>query len=508
MPSLNVLLSTDEMSTADRLAAAAGVPTLTLMENAGRAIAAEAARMAPAGALVVVLCGPGNNGGDGYVAARLLAGIGYETVVVSCAPHSALRGDAAVMAGRWAGSVLGSAARLNGSKPALVVDALFGAGLARPLDGLAADLVAWANTGIAPVLAVDVPSGVDGTTGAIVGQLAVRAARTITFFRRKTGHLLMPGRELCGPVVLAGIGIPAGVLDGIAPRCAAIDEDFVRSVVTGPMPDAHKYKRGHAIVVSGPAHRTGAARLGARGALRIGAGLVTVASPPGAVAANAAHLTAIMLEPFDGPRGLAGVLADPRRNAILIGPGAGVGTATRILTQVALEHDAACVLDADALTSATIDQDDDDEPIVDHLFTQIREKPERPVVLTPHEGEFRRVFGQLPGSRLDRARAAAARSGAVVVLKGPDTVIAEPGGRAFINGNAPPTLATAGSGDVLAGFVTGLLAQGLPALEASAAAVWLHGACAGAAGPGLVAEDLADALPRVLAHLARSCQSI
>jgi hydroxyethylthiazole kinase-like uncharacterized protein yjeF len=500
----NVLLSTAEMTAADRLAAAAGVPTSTLMENAGRAVAAEAARMAPAGSLVLVMCGPGNNGGDGYVAARLLREVGYEVVVVATAPRDALRGDAAAMAGRWTGSTLASLHEAKRLRPALIVDALFGAGIARPLAGLAADLVAFANACNAPVLAVDVPSGLDGTTGAVVGAGAIQATRTITFFRRKTGHLLMPGRALCGPVVVADIGIPAIVLDEIEPRCAAIDEDFVRRAVAWPMPDDHKYKRGHAIVVSGPAHRTGAARLAARGALRIGAGLVTVAAPPGAVAANAAHLTAIMLEPFDGPRGLAEVLSDSRRNAFLIGPGAGVGTATRILTQVALEHDAACVLDADALTSATIDHDDDDEPVVDHLFAQIREKPERPVVLTPHEGEFHRVFGLLPGSRLDRARAAATRSGAVVVLKGPDTVIAEPGGRAFINDNAPPTLATAGSGDVLAGFITGLLAQGRPAFEATAAAVWLHGACASAAGPGLVAEDLPEALPGVLARLARS----
>ena len=251
----------------------------------------------------------------------------------------------------------------------------------------------------------------------------------------------------------------------------------------------------------GPAHRTGAARLGARGALRIGAGLVTVASPPDAVAVNAAHLTAIMIEPFAGPRGLAEVLADERRNAVLIGPAAGVGLATRLLTQVALEHDAACVIDADALTSFTIDQDDDPEPVVTHLFTQIKEKPERPVVLTPHEGEFRRVFGDLPGSKLDRARAAARLSGAIVILKGPDTVIAAPDGHAAINENAPPTLATAGSGDVLAGFVTGLLAQRMPPFEAACAAVWLHGECANAFGPGLIAEDLPEMLPRVLARL-------
>jgi ADP-dependent NAD(P)H-hydrate dehydratase / NAD(P)H-hydrate epimerase len=268
-----------------------------------------------------------------------------------------------------------------------------------------------------------------------------------------------------------------------------------------PSIDGHKYKRGDAVVVSGPGHTTGAARLGARGALRVGAGLVTVASPPNAIAANAAHLTAIMLAPFDGARGLADILSDERRNAILIGPGAGVSLATRLLVQVALEFDAACVLDADALTSFTIDQDDDAEPVVNHLFSLIAENPQRRIVMTPHEGEFKRVFGDLPGSKLERTRQAAKRSGAVVVLKGADTVIAAPDGQAVINNNAPPWLATAGSGDVLAGMITGLLAQGMSAFDAACAAVWLHGECATTFGIGLIAEDLPEMLPKVLAKL-------
>jgi hydroxyethylthiazole kinase-like uncharacterized protein yjeF len=366
-------------------------------------------------------------------------------------------------------------------------------------------------TGV-PVLSVDVPSGLDGTAGMAAGPV-VSASRTVTFFRRKPGHLLMPGRALCGDVVLADIGIPVSVLDQIGPRtwanaAARSDASWLARL---PLPalTGHKYSRGHAIVVSGPAHRTGAARLGARGALRAGAGLVTVASPPDAVATNAAHLTAIMLEPFDGPRGLAEVLSDSRRNVVLIGPGAGVGLATRLLVQVALEFDMAAVLDADALTSFTIDQDDDEEPVVTHLFSLIKEVPGRSnIVLTPHEGEFKRVFGDLSGSKLDRARAAAQTAGAVVVLKGPDTVIAAPDGQAAINDNAPPWLATAGSGDVLAGFITGLLAQGMPAFEAACAAVWLHGECANMSGPGLVAEDLPDMLAGVLAKLRDSAADL
>ncbi len=499
------LLTTEEMARADRLAVDAGVPSLALMENAGRAVAAEAMKLVPAGSRVLVFCGPGNNGGDGFVAARLLAQAGYDVRVSCLVPRNDLKGDAAVMASRWTGEV-SEGDQVGSFDEDIVIDALFGAGLSRPIDGasMANDVLCRINATDTPVLAVDVPSGLDGNSGQAAGPV-LQATLTVTFFRRKPGHLLMPGRALCGRVVVADIGIPSSVLGPIAANAFAngphLWPDAPWHRLSRDVLDVHKYTRGHAIVVSGPAYRTGAARLGARGALRAGAGLVTVASPPDAVAINAAHLTAIMLEPFEGARGLATVLADGRRNAVLIGPGAGVGIATRLLTQVVLDHEAACVLDADALTSATIDQDDDEEPVVSHLFAQIKENAARPVVLTPHEGEFKRVFGALAGSKLDRARVAAVRSGAVVVLKGPDTVIAAPDGRAAINENAPPWLATAGSGDVLAGIVTGLLAQGMGAFEAACAAAWLHGACANVVGPGLVAEDLPEALPRVLAEM-------
>lgn len=497
------LLTTDQMSRADRLAVEHGVASLTLMENAGRAVAAEAMRMAPAGARVVVLCGPGNNGGDGFVAARLLSQAGYGVRLVALTGSDRLAGDAAVMASRWVGP---TESETDGPAAVawadLVIDAMFGAGLKRALGGAAAEIVAALDAVAKPVLAIDVPSGLDGSTGLPTGPV-VHAARTVTFFRRKPGHVLFPGRDLCGETVLADIGIPSPVLTPIAPVTFSNAPALWAHQFPRPASSGHKYTRGHAIVVSGPANRTGAARLAARGAIRGGAGLVTMASPSDAIAANAAHLTGVMLEAFDGPRGLAEILGDPRRNALLIGPGTGVGTATRLLTQVALDHNAACVLDADALTSATIDQDDDEEPVVSHLFAQIRENPQRPVVLTPHEGEFTRVFGDTPGNRLARARHAAARSGAIVILKGPDTVIAAPDGRAAINDNAPPWLATAGSGDVLAGVVTGLLAQRMPAFEAACAAVWLHGACGQLIGPGLIAEDLPEALPTVLASLIR-----
>ena len=401
---------------------------------------------------------------------------------------------------------------LNGAD--LIIDALFGAGLSRPLDGVAAEVVAAINASGKPVLAVDVPSGLDGTTGRADGAV-VQATRTVTFFRMKPGHLLLPGRRLCGEVRLADIGIPGRVLAEIGTRTFANRPPLWQPAYAVPGLDAHKYARGHAVVVSGPPDSTGAARLGARGALRIGAGLVTLVGSGAATAINATHCTAVMVRAIPSDGALTEFLSDRRRNAVLIGPGAGVAAATAASVITVLGSAAAAVLDADALTSFALDATEapvkaaglgfvvrsaDPEPIKEALFEAIKAR-EAPVVLTPHEGEFKRLFGDLPGSKLERARQAAAISGAVVVLKGPDTVIAAPDGRATINDNAPPWLATAGSGDVLAGFVTGLLAQRMPAFEAACAAVWLHGECANRFGIGLIAEDLPEQLPGVLAAL-------
>ncbi len=347
-----------------------------------------------------------------------------------------------------------------------------------------------------PVLAVDVPSGIDGTTGQALGDYVVKATRTVTFFRKKPGHFLMPGRAHCGLLVLADIGIPPACSGHIAPSTFANRPELWLSEFPRLSNDGHKYNRGHAVVISGPLHATGAARMSARSALRIGAGLVTVASPSDAVAVNASQLTAIMVAPFDEATGLATLLADKRHDTWLIGPAAGVGQATRGRVLEILASEAAVVLDADALTSFAAEGDRE------ILFASIK-KRSAAVVVTPHAGEFRRLFPQAAGmaSKLEAARAAAALSGAIVVYKGADTVIAHPDGNAAINDNAPPTLATAGSGDVLAGLITGLLAQKMPALDAAGAAVWLHGEAARMFGPGLIAEDLPEMLPRVLAEL-------
>jgi NAD(P)H-hydrate epimerase len=316
--------------------------------------------------------------------------------------------------------------------------------------------------------------------------------------------------------VVTDIGLPASVLTATSqwPALSVTtwrnDPGLWRQVFPRPSLEAHKFTRGHAVVVSGPAHATGAARLGARGALRVGAGLVTLVGDAAATAINATHATAVMVRQISGTAGLADFLLDARRNAVLIGPGAGVGADTAADALAALSSNASVVLDADALTSFAgleltgrfgfIGRGPDAPLGPDDLFQAIAARS-APVVLTPHEGEFKRLFGELPGSKLDRARAASRTSGAIVVLKGPDTVIAAPDGRAAINDNAPPTLATAGSGDVLAGFITGLLAQGMAAFEATCAAVWLHGACASHFGPGLIAEDLPEQLPAVLRKL-------
>ncbi len=489
---MNELLTIAEMREADGRAIAGGVPGITLMEAAGRAVADAAARLAPAGP-ALVLAGPGNNGGDGFVAARLLAEAGREVSVRLLGDPERLGGDARRAFDRWARPAPPATTDL--SPATLVVDALFGAGLDRPLAGRAAKIVAAMDRHPAPLLAVDVPSGLDADSGQPLGA-APRAAATVTFCRLKPGHLLYPGRALCGAVTVADIGIPEAALKGLGVSIFANGPALWSGDFRPPTAEGHKYGRGHAVVLSGPLHRTGAARLAAGAALRAGAGLVTLASPGSALVVNAAHLTAVMLARVDDPAALAGLLADPRHNSVALGPGLGTGEAERALVLTALASPAAVVLDADALTAFA--------PDPDPLFAATRARA-APTILTPHEGEFARLFPDLAGlpSKITRARAAAARSGAILALKGADSVIAAPDGRCAINANAPPWLATAGSGDVLTGITAGLVAQRLPGWEAACAAVWLHGAAGAQAGPGLVAEDLAPALRPVLANLWR-----
>ena len=486
------LVTPAEMAKVDAAAVLAGVPSLDLMEAAGAAVAEVAARRWPGVDRVLVLAGPGNNGGDGFAAARRLAEAGRRVTVALLGGRDALKGDAVAMAARWTGPTvpLGQAAF---DEADLVVDALFGAGLARPLDGRAAAAVSAANACRAPILAVDVPSGLDGATGRPLGETCVRADETVTFVRLKPGHVLTPGRGLCGRVHLADIGMPAVALEAASVAARLNRPELWRGVFPEPSVDGHKYSRGHVAIWSGPPLASGASRLAATAALRAGAGAVTLVGPRPALEIHAAHVTAVMLGETVGAGGWGRFLADRRVGTWLFGPGAGVDGAACAALDEGFSAGGRAVLDADVFSIFAGRPEELGAAIEDGGVE---------AVLTPHEGEFARLMGERAfGSKLDRALAAAATVGAVVVLKGPDTVVAAPDGRAAIADNAPAYLATAGAGDVLAGICAGLLAQGMPAFEAAAAAVWLHGEAAKAFGVGLIADDLPDAIPAALRGL-------
>ncbi|RCK49723.1 hypothetical protein TH44_14085 [Thalassospira xiamenensis] len=470
------------MYEADRKTIDAGTTGDVLMENAGAAVVGEiVSRWTPRS--VAVLCGPGNNGGDGFVIARLLRNAGWSVRLGLLCDAEKLTGDAALNAGRWDGAVERlSPALLVGAD--LIVDCLFGAGLDRSIEGELAELVCAVNACGVPVVAVDVPSGVDGNSGDVRG-VSIRADVTVTFCRPKPGHYLLPGRVLCGQLIVCDIGITDQTIRDIRPSLMRNEPGIWRAGIHWPGVDGHKYHRGHLLVVGG-ASMTGAGRLVARAARRAGAGLLTVVADPSALPVYAADSPGIMTAPIAS---LDDLLKDCRHNALIIGPGFGVGdeTCSRIIP---LLHYCRCtVLDADALTSFA------EQPST--LFFAIQ----GPTVLTPHEGEFARLFPDIEGDKLSRARAAAKRSGATVLIKGADTVIAAPDGRAAINAIDAPWLATAGSGDVLAGIIGGLMAQGMEMFDAACMGAWLHARAGADLGPGLIAEDIPEHLPVLLGEL-------
>ncbi|OCP01016.1 MULTISPECIES: bifunctional ADP-dependent NAD(P)H-hydrate dehydratase/NAD(P)H-hydrate epimerase [unclassified Ensifer] len=482
----HLLITPSEMTAIDRAAAQSGIDGFMLMRNAGLAVTAAALRHFPGAHRFVVLCGPGNNGGDGYLAARGLSESGADVTVFALGDPGALQGDAARARSEWDGPV----APLTAFGPQagdVVVDALFGAGLSRDLTDDVVHLIERVNASGVPVLAIDLPSGIDGRTGQIRGA-AFFARHTVTFMTPKPGHWLLPGRSLCGTLEVFDIGIPSRIVRAGA-GSLRLNTPAVWAGWSGDLAaSTHKFKRGHLVVFSGDRQATGAARLSAAAGLAAGAGLVTVATGKAALGINASQLTAVMVKEVDGKRDLTKWLRDHRLGSFVLGPGFGVGKKARDFALAVCDR--ALVLDADGITSFQANPDE--------LFAALACRGGQ-TVLTPHEGEFVRLFPEIAGdqalSKIEKAQQAAQLSHAVIVYKGADTVVAAPDGRAVVNGNAPPWLATAGSGDVLAGITGAHLAQGMPAFEAAAAAVWRHGAAGNNAGPGLTAETLIRVIP-------------
>jgi len=493
------LVTPAEMAAVDCAAIGSGIDGYRLMDAAGAAVAACALRHHPRVVRAVALCGPGNNGGDGYVAARHLRAAGVDVDVFSLIDPERLTGDAARARDDWAGPI-GAMADVRPKADVLIVDALFGGGLDRPIEGAAKAAIERINQAEAPVIAADLPSGISGRSGEVCG-VALRARHTVTFVAPKPGHFLLPGAVHRGALHVVDIGIPERFARSPEQKLwlntpAAWAGDLP---VRGP--GDHKYVRGHLSVFSGGFARTGAARLAALTGLRAGAGLVTVLAPGSALAADAAHLTAIMLHRIDDENELDAWLRDERLNSFVLGPAFGIGDRARRFTERVLAAGRALVLDADGLTSFAADTDG---------LCSFAGDGEVRLLLTPHQGEFGRLFPDLVAdpslSKIDRARLAAERVHAVVLYKGADTVVAAPDGRAVVSADAPPWLATAGSGDCLAGLAGGLIAQGMPLFAAAAAAAYMHGAAGQAAGEGLTAEDLPGHLPTFTALRERDNQ--
>ncbi|WP_218044820.1 NAD(P)H-hydrate dehydratase [Kiloniella majae] len=472
------LLSVRDMYRADSLAVKSGVTGISLMDKAGQAVAKVVSDIVPEGR-VLILCGPGNNGGDGFVAAAVLSELAYEVQVYSMLPVSELKGDALHFAKSWQGGVLHELREADFEQADVVIDALFGAGLARPLDRTCCNYAEWSLG--KRVVSVDMPSGVSGDTGEVVGDVAFRAEKTVTFFMKKTGHCLYPGADLCGDVVVADIGIPKEVTAKLFLKSKENHPDLWSEKIPRYSYDQHKYHFGHSLVWGG--EMTGAGRLAAMSALRVGSGLVTVLCSDADRLVYALTSPSLIVEDHKDPLALAAFLRDRKVSSFVLGPGGGRNDAFRSFVSTVL---GACpiptVLDADAISVF----DGQPEQLLSLLSDQ--------VIITPHEGEFKRLFPRLHGSRLERARLAAVQAGCIVVLKGADTIIAAPDGRTVINTNAPYWLARGGTGDVLAGIITGLLAQGVSVFEAACAGAWLHGDAAQRAGSSMIADDLLTAI--------------
>ena len=480
------LITAEESRQSDQATIAAGIKGETLMENAGKAVSALITQeYKPVNTLVV--CGTGNNGGDGFVVARMLKEQNWNVKVAIVGDVQKISGDSKLAKSKWdaaGGESSVFSQDMLRSSCQLVVDAILGTGLSRAIDGDARDVITAISASGIPVVAIDIASGINADNGTIMG-VAIRAAHTVTFVRPKPGHVLLPGKAHTGQLSVYDIGITT---PKITTHFYLNGPDVWKNRFPFPNAESYKYTRGHSVVVGGGMSMTGAARLAAIAALRSGSGLVSIASQPDALPIYAMTMLSVMVKAIENLSQLSTLLEDKRITSVLIGPGGGVSEQIREQTLLILKEKKPCVIDADAISAFAASPK--------QLFAAI----EGPVVLTPHEGEFTRLF-PVSGTKPQRAREAAKQSGAVIVLKGNDTVIASPDGRVAINANAPVWLATAGSGDVLAGIITGLLAQGMPAFEAAACAVWIHGEAANHFGPGLIAEDLAGAMPSVIRQL-------
>ena len=510
------LLTAAQMRAIEQAAINSGEVTgLELMERAGRgvveAIFEEWPELAKTSHRAVVLCGPGNNGGDGFVVARLLKEWGWEVGVFLYGDPEKLPADARVNYERWGelgetGSFDWDSIKAAIYQCDLAVDAIFGTGMKREFQGEVWHEVFHAFIDLRndkkATVAVDMPTGVNTDTGELLGG-ALKAQLTVTFHRPKLGHYLGRGHGECGKLVVCDIGLGKRWRRG-APKLLQSGSPGISFL--DKWEHDHKYDHGHALILCGGPGKTGAARLAARGALRIGAGLITIACPENAFSEVAAQTAAIMCAPLPSADALKETLKEPRLNALCLGPGLGKDRAKELLPiALAGEEPWPTVLDADALTAFENDPE--------ALFALIHDT----CVLTPHAGEFKRLFPDIAEkldtpattgpaySKVDATRDAAKRAGCIILFKGPDTVIADQQGRAAINASvydrSTPWLATAGSGDVLAGFITGLLARGFPPMQAAETAAWLHTECALIFGPGLIAEDLPETLPSVLNDL-------
>lgn len=483
------LLTPSEMDFADQLTISSGRPGFELMQNAANAVYQTILKEFPGSHRILIVCGLGNNGGDGLVLANMLKDSGTNIELTIIGDKAKIKGDAKLALDQL-DSTINIVPNPDWQSFDLIIDCIFGAGLDRNIENPFTETIKNINLAPAKVLSVDLPSGIDGKNGLVRG-ICINADVSVTFFRRKPGHLLFPGRAHCGKTVVKQIGIGNEVLKQIKPTIfhnipALWHEYFETPKVTG-----HKYHRGHTLAVSGNLTKIGATRLMAQSALRTGSGLVTIAAPKETLLAHASYITSLMLCEIDNPRELKEQLKDRRLNTICLGPGMDPDQQTRDMVSAALTSAGSIVIDAGAISAFAEDPKT--------LFKLIHEH-ESSCVLTPHDGEFDRLFSDLASNkdRLSKAREASKISGATIVLKGPDTIIAEPKGRTAISDNAPPWLATAGSGDVLTGIIAGLMAQGLPEFEAAAAAVWFHGEAGNHAGPNLISSDLDESLRKVL----------